>query len=70
MMALSKKVEGWVRFPNLGVTTAAAAEWVKYPSIANQDLDVMVATKTSFQKQVDHLEWVRYQIAKADESND
>jgi hypothetical protein len=37
MIALSKKVEGWVHFPNLGVTTVATDEWVHYPSIAQAD---------------------------------
>ncbi len=66
MMALSKKVEGWVRFPNFGVTTVAGAEWVRYPSIANEDLDIMAASKVSNAQQVDQREWVRYHIAKAD----
>ena len=66
MMALSKKVEGWVRFPNLGVTTVAAAEWVRYPSIANEDLDVIGASKVATTQRVDQREWVRYQIAKAE----
>ena len=70
MMALSKKVEGWVRFPNLGVTTAAAADWVRYPSIANEDLDIMGASKTATAQRVDQREWVRYQVAKADASAD
>jgi len=66
MMALSKKVEGWVRFPTSGVVTATANEWVRYPTIANQDLDMTGASKTASAQRVDQREWVRYQIAKAD----
>jgi len=66
MMALSKKVEGWVRFPTSGVVTATANEWVRYPSIANQDLDITGASKTASAQRVDQKDWVRYQIAKAD----
>lgn len=40
MIALSKKVEGWVHFPNLGVTSVETAEWVHYPSIAQADNSV------------------------------
>jgi Tfp pilus assembly protein FimV len=70
LMSLSKKVEGWVRFPNLGVTTTVASDWVRYPSVANHDLGVMSANKPSPHKQIDQREWVRYQIAKADESSE
>ena len=66
MIALSKKVEGWVHFPNLGVTSVATAEWVRYPSMANEDLDITGASKTANAQLVDQREWVRYQIAKAD----
>ncbi len=66
MMALSKKVEGWVRFPTSGVVTATANEWVRYPSNANQDLDITDASKTVRAQRVDQREWVHYQIAKAD----
>ena len=69
MMALSKKVEGWVRFPNAIAPSAVAAEWVRYPNNANQDLDVLGASKTTSAKQVDQREWVRYQIARADKSD-
>ena len=40
MMALSKTVEGWVRFPNPGTVSPVAAEWVRYPSNANQALEI------------------------------
>jgi len=69
MMALSKKVEGWVRFPSAIAPSAVAADWVRYPNNANQDLDVLGASKTTSAKQVDQREWVRYQIAKADKSD-
>ncbi len=70
MMALSKKVEGWVRFPSPVAPSPITAEWVRYPSAASQDLDVMGAPKATSAKQVDQREWVRYQIAKADVSTD
>ena len=70
MMALSKKVEGWVRFPSAIAPSPVSAEWVRYPSNANQDLDILGASKTTSAKQVDQREWVRYQIAKADASTD
>ena len=40
MIALSKKVEGWVHFTNLGVTSVATDEWFHYPSIAQADNSV------------------------------
>jgi Tfp pilus assembly protein FimV len=70
MMALSKKVEGWVRFPSAIAPSPVSAEWVRYPSNANQDLDILGASKTTSAKQVDQREWVRYQIAKADALTD
>jgi Tfp pilus assembly protein FimV len=70
MVALSKKVEGWVRFPSAIAPTPITAEWVRYPSNANQDLDILGASKTTSAKQVDQREWVRYQIAKADALTD
>ena len=70
MMALSKKVEGWVRFPSAIAPSPVSAEWVRYPSNSNQDLDILGASKTTSAKQVDHREWVRYQIAKADALTD
>ena len=70
MMALSKKVEGWVRFPSAIAPSPVSAEWVRYPSNANQDLDILGASKTTSAKQVDQREWVRYQIAKADALSD
>ena len=66
MIALSRKVDGWVRFPNLLVTSAAAAEWVRYPSIVNEDLDMTGVSKAATYQGVDQREWVRYQIAKVD----
>jgi hypothetical protein len=69
LMALSKKVEGWVRFPSAIAPSTVAADWVRYPNNANQDLDVLGASKTTSAKQVDQREWVRYQIAKADKSD-
>ena len=70
MMALSKKVEGWVKFPSAVAPSSVTAEWVRYPSNINQDLDILGAPKTTSAKQVDQREWVRYQIAKADASTD
>ena len=70
MMALSKKVEGWVKFPTAVAPSPVTAEWVRYPSNANQDLDILGASKTTSAKQVDQREWVRYQIAKADALTD
>ena len=70
MMALSKKVEGWVRFPSPVAPSPITAEWVRYPSAASLDLDVLGTPKTTSAKQVDQREWVRYQIAKADASTD
>jgi Tfp pilus assembly protein FimV len=70
MMALSKKVEGWVKFPSAMAPSTVTAEWVRYHSNANQDLDILGASKTTSAKQVDQREWVRYQIAKADASTD
>ena len=70
MMALSKKVEGWVRFPSAIAPTPVSAEWVRYPSTAPQDLDILGAPKATSAKQVDQREWVRYQIAKADALTD
>jgi Tfp pilus assembly protein FimV len=70
MMALSKKVEGWVRFPSAIAPSPVSAEWVRYPSNANQDLDILGASKTTSAKQFDQREWVRYQIAKADALTD
>ena len=70
MMALSKKVEGWVKFPTSVAPSPVTAEWVRYPSNANQDLDILGASKTTSAKQVDQREWVRYQIAKADALTD
>jgi len=66
MMALSKKVEGWVRFPIAIAPSAVAADWIRYPNNANQELDVLGASKTTSAKQVDQREWVRYHIARAD----
>ena len=70
MMALSKKVEGWVKFPTAVAPSPITVEWVRYPSNANQDLDILGASKTTSAKQVDQREWVRYQIAKADALSD
>jgi hypothetical protein len=66
MMALSKKVEGWVRFPNAVPASATTAEWVRYPSVGPQDLDIMGVPKTAVIKSVDQRDWVRYQVAKAE----
>jgi hypothetical protein len=66
MMALSKKVDGWVRFPSVIAPTAMAADWVRYPNNANQEIDVLGVSKTTSARQVDQREWVRYQIARAD----
>lgn len=70
MMALSKKVESWVRFPTAMAPSAVTAEWVRYPSNANQDIDILGVSKATSAKSVDQREWVRYQIAKADASTD
>lgn len=70
MMAWSKKVEGWVKFPTAVAPSSVTAEWVRYPSNANQDLDILGDSKTTSAKQVDPREWVRYQIAIAEVIND
>jgi hypothetical protein len=66
MMALSKTVEGWVRFPNPGTVSPVAAEWVRYPSHANQALDITASSGNTTASRVDQSNWVRYQTAKAD----
>ena len=37
LIALSKKVEGWFHFSNLGVKSVTTADWVHYPFIAQAD---------------------------------
>jgi hypothetical protein len=66
MLALSKTVEGWVRFPNPGTVSPVAAEWVRYPSHANQALDITASNGMPSTSRVDQSNWVRYQTAKVD----
>ena len=66
MLALSKPVEGWVRFPNPGTVSPVAAEWVRYPSHANQALDSTASNGMPTTSRVDQSNWVRYQTAKVD----
>lgn len=61
MVALTQKMENWIRYPgpNYSESTASAESktWVRYPSASSQNL--AISTSAS----IDQSEWVRY-VAK------
>jgi hypothetical protein len=58
MVALTQKMENWIRYPAVNNTeTQASAEtknWIRYPAVFLQN------TAISSSAQIDQSEWVRY----------